>query len=120
MSAPILRRPIYELEISLETANTLRDQRIVCIADLVHLTETELGQRPGISAEAISEVKRALAARGLSLGTRRDAETGQPLPNPLLLHIVDELDVAASTLDALKATTSTTSAIWSNVRKPIC
>ena len=100
---PLLRRTIYELEIPLKTANTLRQQRIVYIADLVYLTETELGQRTGISADAISEVKQALATRGLSLGTRMDAETGEPLSNPVLLHVVDELDIAAPTLDALKA-----------------
>jgi DNA-directed RNA polymerase subunit alpha len=103
MFAPPLRRTIYELDISLQTANLLKDHKIVHIADLVYLTEIDLGQRPGISMDVISEVKQALAARGLSLGTRTDTETGQPLPNPLLLHVVDELDIAAPTLDALKA-----------------
>jgi DNA-directed RNA polymerase alpha subunit len=101
--SPLFRRTVYELDVSLQTANKLRNQRIIRIADLVYLTETELGQRPGISPDVVSEVKRALAARGLSLGARTDAETGGPLPNPLVLHVVDELDVAAPTLDALKA-----------------
>jgi len=100
---PAFRRTIYELDISLQTANQLRDLKIVHIADLVYLTEIELGQRPGVSMDVISEVKQALAAHGLSLGTRMDVETGEPLPNPVLLHVVDELDIAAPTLDALKA-----------------
>ena len=101
--SPLFRRTVYELDVSLQTANTLRDQRIVRIADLVYLTETELRQRPGMSSDVILEVKRALAARGLSLGARTDADTREPLPNPLVLHVVDELDIAAPTLDALKA-----------------
>jgi DNA-directed RNA polymerase alpha subunit len=103
MSTPLLRRTIYELDISLQTANQLRDLKIVRIADLVYLTEVELGQRPGVSVDIISEVKQALAARRLSLGTRTDASTGQLSPNPVVLHVVDELDIAAPTLDALKA-----------------
>jgi DNA-directed RNA polymerase alpha subunit len=104
VSLPALfRRTIYELDISLQTASQLRDLKIVHIADLAYLTEIELRRHPGISLDVISEVKQALAARGLSLGTRTDAETGQPLPNPVLLHVIDELNIAALTLDALKA-----------------
>ena len=35
--------------------------------DAAYLTESELRQRPGISPEMISEVKQALAKRGMSL-----------------------------------------------------
>lgn len=103
MSDPRLGRPIYELDISLQCAAVLWQAGIVRIGDLAYLTESELRQRPGISPEMISEVKQALAKRGMSLGTRTDARTVDPIPNPLLLHVIDELQLDAATLDALKA-----------------
>jgi DNA-directed RNA polymerase alpha subunit len=102
MSDPLLGRTIYELDVSLQVAKVLKDEGIVRIGDLVYLTESELRQRSSISPELMSEVKLALSKRGLSLGTRTDPRTGHPTPNPLLLHVVDELGLDASTLEALK------------------
>src|SRR5262245_12959938 len=99
----LFRRTVYELDISLQCARALRDEGIASIADLVYLTESDIRNRPRLTPAVISEVKQALAARGLSLGARADPRTGRSIPNPILLHLIDELDLPLAGLEALKA-----------------
>jgi DNA-directed RNA polymerase subunit alpha len=63
-----LERSIADLELSVRASNCLESARIVTIGDLVRKTEDELLQLRSFGKTSLEEVKRKLAAMGLSLG----------------------------------------------------
>ena len=67
MPAPILLRPIEELEIAARTADLLKAESIYYIGDLAQRTETELLRRLDNSKTTVLEIRQALRARGLDL-----------------------------------------------------
>lgn len=73
---PILMRPINELGLTVRVEISLEeDGAIFYIGDLIQLSESRLRAIPNIGRKGINEVKEALAARGLTLGTKlTDAE----------------------------------------------
>ena len=68
--APILMRPVDELELTVRSANCLKAENIYYIGDLVQRSETELLKTPNLGRKSLNEIKEVLASRGLTLGTR--------------------------------------------------
>jgi hypothetical protein len=61
-------RPVDDLELSVRVANQLKAEGIYRVGDLIQRTELELLRSPGLGRRSLTEIKDALAARGLSLG----------------------------------------------------
>ncbi len=67
---PILLRPVDDLQLTVRSSNCLRAEDIHSIGDLIQRTETELLKTPNLGRKSLREIQAALAARGLTLGTR--------------------------------------------------
>ncbi|WP_114376468.1 DNA-directed RNA polymerase subunit alpha [Elioraea thermophila] len=63
-----LLRKVDELELSVRSANCLKNDNIVYIGDLVQKTEQEMLRTPNFGRKSLNEIKEVLAAMGLSLG----------------------------------------------------
>ena len=68
--APILLRPVDELELTVRSANCLKAENIHYIGDLVQRSEVELLKTPNLGKKSLTEIKDVLHTRGLSLGMR--------------------------------------------------
>ena len=68
--APILLRPVDDLELTVRSANCLKAEDIYYIGDLIQRTEVELLKTPNLGKKSLTEIKDVLATRGLSLGLR--------------------------------------------------
>ena len=69
-----LRLPISELELSVRSANCLKDANIKTISELVRKTESELLTFRNFGKKSLSEIGDLLKAMGLSLGMKVDAK----------------------------------------------
>ncbi len=67
-----LRLPISELELSVRSANCLREANIKLIGDLVKRGEEEMLDFKNFGKKSLTEIKELLAAMGLSLGMQVD------------------------------------------------
>jgi DNA-directed RNA polymerase subunit alpha len=67
---PILLRPVDDLELTVRSANCLKAEQIYYIGDLIQCTEVELLKTPNLGKKSLTEIKSALATKGLSLGMR--------------------------------------------------
>ncbi len=67
-----LRLPISELELSVRSANCLKEANIKTIADLVKKTESELLSFRNFGKKSLSEITELLKVMGLSLGMKID------------------------------------------------
>ncbi len=63
-----LLRKVDELELSVRSANCLKNDNIVYIGDLVQKTEAEMLRTPNFGRKSLNEIKELLAQMGLSLG----------------------------------------------------
>ena len=70
--APILLRPVDDLELTVRSANCLKAESIYYIGDLIQRTEVELLKTPNLGKKSLTEIKDILASRGLSLGMHLD------------------------------------------------
>jgi DNA-directed RNA polymerase subunit alpha len=61
-------RKVDELELSVRSANCLKNDNIVYIGDLVQKTEQEMLRTPNFGRKSLNEIKEVLASMGLSLG----------------------------------------------------
>ncbi len=68
--APILIRPVDDLELTVRSANCLKAENIYRIGDLIQRTEVELLKTPNLGKKSLTEIKEVLASRELSLGTQ--------------------------------------------------
>ena len=75
---PNLLRKVDELELSVRSANCLKNDNIVYIGDLVQKTEQEMLRTPNFGRKSLNEIKEVLSAMGLSLGM---TVTGWPPEN---------------------------------------
>ena len=73
-----LLRKVDELELSVRSANCLKNDNIVYIGDLVQKSEQEMLRTPNFGRKSLNEIKEVLASMGLSLGM---AVTGWPPEN---------------------------------------
>jgi DNA-directed RNA polymerase subunit alpha len=65
---PHLLRKVDELELSVRSANCLKNDNIVYIGDLVQKTEGEMLRTPNFGRKSLNEIKEVLAQMGLGLG----------------------------------------------------
>src|SRR5260221_2026733 len=77
-----LLRKVDDLELSVRSANCLKNDNIVYIGDLIQKTEAEMLRTPNFGRKSLNEIKEVLAQMGLHLGME---VTGWPPEN------IDEL-----------------------------
>jgi len=63
-----LLKKVDELELSVRSANCLKNDNIVYIGDLIQKTEGEMLRTPNFGRKSLNEIKEVLATMGLSLG----------------------------------------------------
>lgn len=63
-----LLRKVDELELSVRSANCLKNDNIVYIGDLVQKTEAEMLRTPNFGRKSLNEIKEVLSQMGLRLG----------------------------------------------------
>jgi DNA-directed RNA polymerase subunit alpha len=63
-----LLRKVDELELSVRSANCLKNDNIVYIGDLIQKTEAEMLRTPNFGRKSLNEIKEVLATLGLHLG----------------------------------------------------
>ena len=63
-----LLRKVDELELSVRSANCLKNDNIVYIGDLIQKTEAEMLRTPNFGRKSLNEIKEVLASMGLHLG----------------------------------------------------
>jgi DNA-directed RNA polymerase subunit alpha len=68
--APVLLRPVDELELTVRSANCLKAENIYYIGDLVQRSEMELLKTPNLGKKSLTEIKDILVTKGLSLGMK--------------------------------------------------
>lgn len=66
-SAALLKK-VDELELSVRSANCLKNDNIVYIGDLIQKTEAEMLRTPNFGRKSLNEIKEVLAGMGLHLG----------------------------------------------------
>lgn len=68
---PVFKLPIDELELGVRSINSLKQENIFFVGDLVQKGEDELmKQTPNIGVKTVAEIKQALAARELTLAMK--------------------------------------------------
>ena len=65
---PLLLKKVDELELSVRSANCLKNDNIVYIGDLILKTESEMLRTPNFGRKSLNEIKEVLTAMGLHLG----------------------------------------------------
>ena len=63
-----LLKKVDELELSVRSANCLKNDNIIYIGDLVQKTEAEMLRTPNFGRKALNEIKEVLSSMGLRLG----------------------------------------------------
>jgi DNA-directed RNA polymerase subunit alpha len=75
---PALLKKVDELELSVRSANCLKNDNIVYIGDLIQKSEGEMLRTPNFGRKSLNEIKEVLAQMGLHLGME---VTGWPPDN---------------------------------------
>jgi DNA-directed RNA polymerase subunit alpha len=65
---PALLKKVDELELSVRSANCLKNDNIIYIGDLIQKTEAEMLRTPNFGRKSLNEIKEVLAQMGLHLG----------------------------------------------------
>ena len=65
---PLLLKKVDELELSVRSANCLKNDNIVYIGDLIQKTEAEMLRTPNFGRKSLNEIKELLSTMGLHLG----------------------------------------------------
>ncbi len=68
----ILLKSVDDLDLTVRSANCLKNESIYYIGDLVQKTEFELLKTPNLGKKSLSEIKNILLSKGLKLGTKLD------------------------------------------------
>jgi DNA-directed RNA polymerase subunit alpha len=69
---PALLKKVDELELSVRSANCLKNDNIVYIGDLIQKSEAEMLRTPNFGRKSLNEIKEVLATMGLHLGMQVD------------------------------------------------
>ena len=67
---PALLKKVDELELSVRSANCLKNDNIVYIGDLVQKTEADMLRTPNFGRKSLNEIKEVLTNMGLHLGMK--------------------------------------------------
>jgi DNA-directed RNA polymerase subunit alpha len=88
---PALLKKVDELELSVRSANCLKNDNIVYIGDLIQKTEAEMLRTPNFGRKSLNEIKEVLASMGLHLGMevpktgrRKTSKSSPSVTRPLL------------------------------------
>ena len=65
---PALLKKVVELELSVRSANCLKNDNITYIGDLIQKSEGEMLRTPNFGRKSLNEIKEVLAQMGLRLG----------------------------------------------------
>jgi len=65
---PLLLKKVDELELSVRSANCLKNDNIIYIGDLIQKTEAEMLRTPNFGRKSLNEIKEVLTTMGLHLG----------------------------------------------------
>ena len=65
---PLLLKKVDELELSVRSANCLKNDNIVYIGDLIQKTEAEMLRTPNFGRKSLNEIKEVLSGMSLHLG----------------------------------------------------
>ena len=65
---PALLKKVDELELSVRSANCLKNDNIVYIGDIIQKSEAEMLRTPNFGRKSLNEIKEVLAGMGLHLG----------------------------------------------------
>jgi DNA-directed RNA polymerase subunit alpha len=68
-----LFRPVSELELSVRSANCLKNANITYIGELVQKTEAEMLKTKNFGRKSLNEIKSILEEMGLSLGLKLES-----------------------------------------------
>jgi len=74
--AEMLAKPIEELDLSVRSANCLKNANIRTLGDLVQRTEREMLSTKNFGRKSLDEIKEVLASLGLSFGMARVPRSG--------------------------------------------
>src|SRR5213075_614480 len=74
--AEMLAKPIEELDLSVRSANCLKNANIRTLGDLVQRTEREMLSTKTFGRKSLDEIKDVLSSLGLSFGMTRVAARG--------------------------------------------
>ena len=66
--SPYLLKKVDELELSVRSANCLKNDNIVYIGDLVQKSESEMLKTPNFGRKSLNEIKEVLTGMGLKFG----------------------------------------------------
>lgn len=77
-----LNMPISELELSVRSANCLKEARIKTIGDLVKRSELEMLKYRNFGKKSLAEINKILVTMGLSLGMRLDEDKLKKMTPP--------------------------------------
>ncbi len=75
--AEMLAKPIEELDLSVRSANCLKNANIRTLGDLVQRTEREMLSTKNFGRKSLDEIKDVLASLGLSFGMARGARSAE-------------------------------------------
>ena len=70
---PALLKKVDELELSVRSANCLKNDNLVYIGDLVQKTENDMLRTPNFGRKSLNEIKEVLTQMGLYLGMQVEA-----------------------------------------------
>jgi len=73
---------VDELELSVRSANCLKNDNIVYIGDLIQKTEAEMLRTPNFGRKSLNEIKEVLAQMGLHLGRKFQIRTTREYRRP--------------------------------------
>jgi DNA-directed RNA polymerase subunit alpha len=76
-----LKTPVAELELSVRSANCLKEAKIKTIADLVQKTESEMLRYRNFGKKSLAEIQNLLKGMGLSLGMKLDQRVLAQIPS---------------------------------------
>ena len=65
---PLLLKKVDELELSVRSANCLKNDNLVYIGDLIQKTEAEMLRTPNFGRKSLNEIKEVISGMGLHLG----------------------------------------------------
>ncbi len=78
--SPNLYRPVEELELSVRSANCLKNANIRFIGELVQRSEQEMLKTKNFGRKSLKEIKEVMASMGLSLGMKLDGFDPDKVP----------------------------------------